>query len=888
MNNALSQFKDAIRAAGLEPPAVIEPGKFHRFPGVDKSNGNTAGWCYLFDDALGGCFGDWSSGLSETRQATREKPFSPSEQADFMRRVKAARERAEVERQQQHAEAAAEAAAIWKEADPANDDHPYLVSKRIKANGARLHQGKLVITVRSGNEIHSLQFIAEDGSKRFLSGGRIRSNYFSIGTLQGADALCIAEGFATGATIHQATGYPVVVAFNAGNLEPVAKALRQKLPDPTIIICADDDADTESNPGITKENQAALAISAKVAVPDFGVQRPGGATDFNDMAELLGLEAVAGAIRQATAPDPEASATFPPPEGKRPGYRVLDDGQEGDDGRRYPPGVYFCGTQTQKNGTTTPVDTWICSPLHVDAVTHDGQKDNFGRLLRFKTTLNEWREWAMPMEMLKGYGEELRGALLAMGVNLDPNHARKQLAAYLQWRTPTWRMRCAMQTGWAGAGSFVLPDTVIGPTASDVTFQTLDRGHVEYTTAGTLDGWQKEIAARAVGNPLLMLALSVGFAGPLLQLTHAESGGVHFTGDSSTGKSISVEAACALWGSPHYKRSWNTTANGMEGVASLFNDCLLALDEIGECDAREVGRIIYALGNGVGKQRANRSGAARSLTRWRCAVLSSGEVTTETMIHEGGGKIKAGQTVRLVIVRAARAYGAFDHLHGSPDGATFANAIRQATTVHYGHAGRTFLEQLTQDNRDWSAGFEQAKALPIFSQAAEGQAKRVAARFALYGMAGELATEYGLTGWPTGDAFKAAGECFRLWLDERGHDNDEKRKIIEQVCGFIDRHGDARFSNAKEMPSDRSPIIRDRAGWWQDTEDGRVYLFTSDGMREALKGTDLSRGLDALQDEGMLPTPKPGSKRLKSERIAGHKGTKKVYPITIKAGGHES
>jgi len=148
-------------------------------------------------------------------------------------------------------------------------------------------------------------------------------------------------------------------------------------------------------------------------------------------------------------------------------------------------------------------------------------------------------------------------------------------------------------------------------------------------------------------------------------------------------------------------------------------------------------------------------------------------------------------------------------------------------------------------------------------------------------MAGELATEYGLTDWPPGDAFKAAGECFRLWFNERGHGNDEERKIIEQVFDFIDRHGNARFSNADEMPSDRSTIIRERAGWWKDTADGRAYLFTSGGMREALKGTDLSRGLDALQSAGMLPAPKPGSKRLKSERIAGHKAPKKVYPVMI-------
>jgi len=81
-----------------------------------------------------------------------------------MRRVKAARKRAEEKRQQEHAKAAAKAAAIWKEVNPANNDHPYLVSKQIKANGARLHQGTLVIPVRSSSELHSLQFIAKGRS----------------------------------------------------------------------------------------------------------------------------------------------------------------------------------------------------------------------------------------------------------------------------------------------------------------------------------------------------------------------------------------------------------------------------------------------------------------------------------------------------------------------------------------------------------------------------------------------------------------------------------------------------------------------------------------------------------------------------------------------------
>lgn len=125
--------------------------------------------------------------------------------------------------------------------------------------------------------------------------------------------MCIAEGYATGATIHQATGCPVAVAFNAGNLEPVAKIMRHKLPGLPIILCADDDANTEGNPGITKANQAALVVGGKVASPNFGDRRPADATDFNDMAALLGLEAVAKAILGAITPDSTDNDGWPEP-----------------------------------------------------------------------------------------------------------------------------------------------------------------------------------------------------------------------------------------------------------------------------------------------------------------------------------------------------------------------------------------------------------------------------------------------------------------------------------------------------------------------------------------------------------------------------------------------
>lgn len=292
-------FQDAIRSAGLQPPDVIEPGKFHKFPGEGKGSRNTAAWCKLFPDGIGGIFGDYSTGLSADWQAKRDKPYTPAEREAFMRQVVEAKAQAEVDRKAKQAEAQEQAIPIWNAAQPAPDNHSYLTRKGVKANGAKLHNKALVIPMRTDGVLHSMQFIDADGGKKFLSGGRVSGCYFSIGITKGAAALCIAEGFATGATIHEATGYPVAVAFNAGNLSAVAKAMRDKFPGLTLMICADDDYQTEGNPGLTKAIEAAQAVGGWLASPVFGTNRPDHATDFNDMAKLSGLDAVKQAIDAA-------------------------------------------------------------------------------------------------------------------------------------------------------------------------------------------------------------------------------------------------------------------------------------------------------------------------------------------------------------------------------------------------------------------------------------------------------------------------------------------------------------------------------------------------------------------------------------------------------------
>lgn len=577
--------------------------------------------------------------------------------------------------------------------------------------------------------------------------------------------------------------------------------------------------------------------------------------------------------------------------GARPCFAVLDEWHTENE-RKYRPGVWHFGVKVGKtDAPPTLTEQWVCSPLYIEAVTTDSQDGNYGRHLRLRTTLGKWLTWSMPMELLRGDGSDLRGVLLAMGVEIDP-HARNQLAMYLQSPAPRRRIQCSLQTGWAGTDfrAFVLPDEVIGPKCAEVAYQSGERGQDDYTIGGTLVGWQQGVSAMAVGNPLLALGLCAAFAGPLLARCNAESGGLHFVGDSSTGKTTIIDGACSVWGGTTYRRTWRTTSNGLEGVAALFNDSLLALDEIGECDPREVGAIVYALGNGRGKQRASRTGAARAIYRWRSSVLSSGERTIGTVMADAGQRIKAGQSVRLLDVPAKRRHGAWDTLHDHTNGMSFSDALKRAAATHYGHAGRAFLVKLTRDHStNFTDSLDAVKALPEFAvKDDDGQVKRAATRFALLALAGELATDYGVTGWPEGEAIRAAAAGYSAWRSLRGKSkgNLERDDIAERVASFIERHGDSRFSDVDGRDDERAAVVRDRAGWWKDTGGKRIYLFTSDGMREALKGFDFNRALDSLQEVGAIGAAGSDGKRAKFRRIRGQ-GVKlyEIDPGQLDTGG---
>lgn len=262
---------DAMRAAGLEPVKhdVVLDGRLRRFRVLGDKAGSKNGW-YVggLSPIPAAAFGSWRTGESHTWRAEADKAISPAERTELRRQFEAMRQQRAQEEAHVREEARAKAARLWHLAKPADAAHPYLVTKRVKAWGIRQLRDNLVIPARdAASQLHTLQFIGPDGNKRFLTGGRIKGCYCAIG--RPADTLLLAEGYATASTLYEATGHATACAFNAGNLPPVARALRAKFPTLRIIVCGDQDTETPGNPGLTRAWEAARAVHGWVAIPTF-------------------------------------------------------------------------------------------------------------------------------------------------------------------------------------------------------------------------------------------------------------------------------------------------------------------------------------------------------------------------------------------------------------------------------------------------------------------------------------------------------------------------------------------------------------------------------------------------------------------------------------------
>lgn len=525
-------------------------------------------------------------------------------------------------------------------------------------------------------------------------------------------------------------------------------------------------------------------------------------------------------------------------------------------------GVWF--TPIDQEGSAGKL-IFVCSFLIVIALVRDASGASWGYLVEFTDPSGARKTIVIAARLLASDGAELRAVLLDQGVRIPATTpARRLLAVYLQSRNVKEFARCVDRTGWHAPGDFVLASRVLSSAEGDGERKVLQaEGRVDdvIRIRGTFDGW-RQVATFARGNSRLLFAISCACAAPLVRLARVDSGGFHFRGASSSGKTTVMRVAASFFGPPDtYMQRWRATDNALESLAYSYCDLLLILDELAQVDPRVAGDSAYLLANETGKARSTRQGTARARATWKLLFLSTGEVSLASHMAAGGKQARAGQEARLVDIPAEVSDGTvFEAIHGEDSHGAFAERLDALTARHHGSPGIEWLQWLVDRALDLPRRLAReldACADEFTPEAAAGQVRRVARRFALVAIGGELAIEAGILPWGAGEAKAAARRCFNDWLTHRpgGVGNAEEAEMLRQVRRWLELNAEGRLAWFHRAIDDRSPTKGLRAGFRKLVgPGGRAVESNADHVGAyGIDGPSEADALDSLTEFYLLP-----------------------------------
>jgi uncharacterized protein (DUF927 family) len=549
------------------------------------------------------------------------------------------------------------------------------------------------------------------------------------------------------------------------------------------------------------------------------------------------------------------------------------------------------------------VTVFISGPFEVLGLARDDKGSGWSRFLLWRDPDGGEHKYLASDRGLVTDHDAICGDLAHDGLRIGKGQ-QAVLAKYVLSTDTNHRLTLVYRTGWHtidGSAVFALPGEIIGDAGGRVVYLGVEERRSDYAAKGSLSEWRLAVSLPAEAHALATLAISAAFAGPLLEPAGQESGGIHIFGNSSTGKTTLLKLAASVWGSSGLVHSWRATSNGLEGVADRTSDVVLILDELGQLDSRDASTSLYMLAGGVGKIRMNRDATLKDIRSWRAFIMSSGEMTVETkMTQMRGGKAYTGATLRLLNVAADRGlgFGAFDNAGSTGEVRDLVKALAEAAAECHGVAGPEFIKQLLARGE---SGEGVRNAIDNFvrnnlENGAAGQIERAAKRFGLIAAAGELATEFGITGWQAGVATAAAMMAFKRWTEVRGGDGKrpaEDRAAIRQVTSIVVNYGESRFDEVDatgfriEPASDeegrsasapRPAFVR--YGWRKYEGEKRIWMIEDSVWEsEVCKGFDPDQVSRALAQHGMLKCAK--GRYTYAERYEG-KRNKRFHVITAK------
>lgn len=517
----------------------------------------------------------------------------------------------------------------------------------------------------------------------------------------------------------------------------------------------------------------------------------------------------------------------------------------------------------------------VCSTLTIEAESRNKDGKDWGKLLAFTDPSGKLKTYHLRTSALAFQSSQVVADLIHEGLRLGAQgRSRPLLVQYLHLLRSPNHVLSATQPGWV-EGNFLLPNESFGK--QRVLLSNDSKTH-NFRQAGTLEDWKKNVATLCPGNSRLIFGASVGFAAPILRLVNLEGGGFHVCGDSSTGKSTTLQIASSIYGSAEegnrdrYLINWDTTKGSLEMMAESLNDCLFACDELGLVDADVLGPTLYMLGNGTGKGRMGETKRA-----WRIMIFTSGEVSIAEHMATAGVETKMGQEVRLLQIAAdaGKGMGLFEDTHGFQSPSEFANHIKTVTAKYYGEPLRAWLKHLVSDPYAVAIAaqriIEKFKAT-VLPGTIGVVTPRAATRFGVVAAAGELATSLGLTGWAEGQAFGASMTCFASWK-EHLRTFDPTAKAVERVRQFI-VDNEAQFV---DPTGDADATV----GYFKK---GTFLMFPEVFREQVCNGVDYQEVAEQIEKAGFLLTSGM-NRQQKNERIKGKLGYFYAVKDTIKGAG---
>jgi putative DNA primase/helicase len=723
------------------------------------------------------------------------------------------------------------------------------------------------------------------GGRGFAPVGRKERKKTAFGTsLKGAVArlaepvegefLLVGESWVTVKTVMDAAGLPGWSVFGTSGLTSFDPPDNVK----AILFLAENDADGKNAKALAVICPKLYERGIKIGVP----RPPPGLNDFNEMVRLRDdgtrLHGTVGAGLKVVRDIVEKAKTK---------AVVKDDAAGVAPGAPMPPIDLpgMDGEDDAKSFSMTPNGLFrgrmfVCGPFEVVArsrIITDGKATDWGLRIRFKNPDGAVIEEPIAARDLYGEPARLAAELASLGMDINNTPAAKSaLASYLGSVKIKDRALIATRTGWItvrGKPAFVLPGQTIGAGSERVVLAG-DGRTVVYAQAGTLDEWKQYIGNPAGAHVLLQFGIAVAFSATLLQMSGGESGGFHLHEFSSKGKTTAQQIVASVWGSGAlnggYIRRWRATANSLEATFAAASDTCLILDEMSQAGFGEVSAIIYSVTGEVGKGRLRSDATSRTAYSWRTNIFSSGETSSAARIDEDryqkGGRsrqLRGGATVRLIDIPADREFGAFDKPADEPgfNPAAFAERMQEMASIYYGTAGPAFVKAMLEEKI--SAATVRQTIMSFLDKALggvsndEGQARRVARRFALVATAGVMAIGAGIVDWDETAFLTGVHGLFRDWTKARGDGGPvEATQILAIARSYFSRYGESRFDSIDEPPdlaSLRERPAADRSGYRTGRgEDRRWFVFPQVWKDIIFASVSPQKAAAALCAKGML------------------------------------